>query len=97
MMPTMENPQITLVELDRLEEQIKKNTALPKDYERLDKYLNFLGFENYLISKLRQSNVESFREFISRRKLGNSSNLNVLVGGVLGVLSFLRKYISGKV
>ncbi len=97
-MATIENPQITMTELNALEELVKENKAQSEDYERLNSYLNFLGFGNYLISRLKQSNINSFEDFIYIRKKGRQplGDTNMIVGSVLGVISFLRKHISGK-
>lgn len=95
-MSIIENPKISIEELNKLEERIKQNNAGPNDYDLLDSYLSFLGVKNYIITRLREKNINSYEDFIYQRKTSQNSAVNMLVGGILGVVSYLRKHISGK-
>lgn len=96
MMNTIENPNVSIEYLNELEPLIKENKAKPKDYEILDNYLSFLGVENFILNKLKDNRINSYQEFIHLRKTKSDSAINTLVGVVFGVISTLKKYISGK-
>lgn len=96
MMSAIENPKISIDELNKLEELIKENRAKFEDYSLLDNYLSFLGIDNFILSKLRDNKIDGYEDFIYQRKSFSSSSLNMLVGSVLGVISVLKKHISGK-
>lgn len=97
MMSTIENPKMTIEDLNNAEESIKANKAKAEDYERLDKYISFIGApDNFLLNKLKESNVDGYEDFIYQRRVAPSSNLNMLVGTALGVISILKKHVSGK-
>jgi hypothetical protein len=96
-MSTIENPQITLLELDKLEDKIKDNSASKDDYARIDYYTTFLiGVRDFFLNKLKESRITSYEDFIYQRKKQSSSELNVLVGTALGMISVLKKYVTGK-
>src|ERR1700733_9243186 len=91
---TIENPKISIEELNLAEEKIKNNSATNIDYENLDKYLAFIGFGNYILNKLKEKRVNNYNEFIYLRKNKNvhSGDINMLVGSALGVVSVLKKF-----
>jgi hypothetical protein len=96
-MSTIENPQITLLELDKLEDKIKDNSATRDDYIRIDYYIKFLtGVLDFFLNKLKENKIPSYEDFIYQRKKQSSSELNVLVGTALGMISVLKKYVTGK-
>jgi hypothetical protein len=96
MMNTIENPKLSISDLNRLEDLVKNNTAKVEDYELMDNYLTFLGINDFFLTKLKENDIEGYADFIYRRKSGSSSTINLLVGTALGVLSVLRKHILGK-
>ncbi|MES2372203.1 MAG: hypothetical protein V4557_06465 [Bacteroidota bacterium] len=96
MMSAVENPKISLQDLNDLEDRIKNNRATSEDYSVLDNYLSFLGVKNYILSTLEKHRINGYEEFIDQRKNYSSSEINMLVGSVLGVISTLKKYITGK-
>ncbi|MFZ6024241.1 MAG: hypothetical protein ACOYVG_07265 [Bacteroidota bacterium] len=96
MIAEIENPQMSLIDLSSIEDKVKDNTATSTEYESLDKYLSFLGVENYILNALNKSLIRSYEEFITQRKNSNNSDINLLVGTVLGVISILKKHITGK-
>ena len=96
MMGTIENPKISIEDLNNMEKRIKENTATSIDYKKLDDYLSFLGIKNYIITKLHSSKIDDYQDFIYQRTNKNSSELNKLVGSVLGVISYIKNHILGK-
>jgi len=95
-MSTIENPKMSVDDLNKLEELIKANKAKSEDYESLDKYLTFLGVSNFFLNKLNENKIDGYADFIYQRKIAPSSTLNMLVGAGLGIISVLKKHISGK-
>jgi hypothetical protein len=95
MMSEIENPKLSIGQLNELEDLVKNNKAKAEDYEKLDNYLSFLGIDNFILGKLKESRIDSYEDFIFERK-NNNGKLSLLVGSVLGVISTLKKHISGK-
>lgn len=95
--PTIENPKLSIDDLNTIEDKIKKNSAVTTDYEILDNYLSFIGVDNYILNKLREKRINNYNEFINLRKNKNSDgDINMLVGSVLGVISILKDFVAGK-
>ncbi len=95
-MNEIRNPILTISQLNELKDLVKDNKARAEDYEKLDDHLSYLGIDNYIIGKFKESGIDSYEDFIYERKNNTSSRINFLVGSVYGVISTLKKHISGK-
>ena len=97
MMSAIENPKMSMADLNKIEDAIKSNHATADTYQSLDNYLSFIGVkENFFLNKLKENNIDDYDDFIRQRTRRPSSPLNVLVGVALGIVSSLKTYISGK-
>jgi hypothetical protein len=97
MMSAIENPKMSMADLNKIEDAIKSNHATADIYQSLDNYLSFIGVkENFFLNKLKENNIDDYDDFIRQRGRRPSSTLNVLVGVALGIVSSLKTYISGK-
>ncbi len=97
MMSTVENPKMTLADLAKIEGDIRLNKADGEVYRRLDNYLRFIGnADDYFLNRLREGGILSYEDFINQRTRPSNYQIPYLVGIAMGVVSTIRKYISGK-
>lgn len=96
MIKEVENPHLSIEDLSEMEYAIRQNLADIEVYKALDDYLSFIGVGNYILSALKDNSISGYAQFIDERKKQPRTEINILVGSVLGVVSVLKKYISGK-
>ena len=63
----LENPQLTLEKLNKIEAKIENNSADINDYKELDIFLSQFDLQNYIQSKLYENGFSNYQEFINYR------------------------------
>ena len=92
----IDNPDLSLKNLNELESKIISNLATVKDYEELDFLISAIGGnEDYIKNSLIQNGVGEFSEYIIQRSEnaeGTKIRLAKIYGTILGALEFLKSY-----
>lgn len=95
-MMSVENPILSLKNLNDIETRIKDNTALSSEYEEIDLLVSSIGgTKNYLKDALMNNGFRSFDEFKSQRSEATDLNkvrTSRMLGTITGTIEFLKAY-----
>jgi hypothetical protein len=93
-----ENPYLDRSALDVLEQRFRDKTATVADLQKLDAFMNGLGFKDYLLNKFIQNGVLSYELFIASRASSNEVDNkivhNTLLGTIYGSIRALKDILS---
>jgi hypothetical protein len=93
-----ENPYFDIPALNILEQRFIQKLANESDLERLDQFMNGLGFKDYILGKFKSKGILSYEEYIISRNDPNDPNRkvvsNTLLGVILGSINALKKILT---
>jgi hypothetical protein len=95
---TMVNWKFTDQDLNELERKVRSNCATAYDYQRLDGFLATRGINNYLLTKMKRYDIDSYREYKSERDKASPYKNKAVDGAllwiVLGAISALKDFLA---
>ncbi len=96
-----ENLNITIDELNKIEERIEANTAKLKEYKIIESYVTSFMGENYFSEKLFENNFKDLETFINDREnskdIKNYVRQSVIIGVLKAIINHYKKYLQGKI
>ncbi len=95
-MMAVDNPVLSLKNLNDLEDKINSNVATVNDYEELDFFIAAVGGnKDYIKSAIVSNGFNDFYQYIKIKNEnpdGKKIPLGIVSGTVLGAIAFLKSY-----
>lgn len=92
----VDNPILSLKNLNDLEDKIKNGLASVQDYEEIDFFIAAVGGNrDYIKNTINQQGFSDFYQYIKARNEnpeGKKVPLGIIAGTVLGAIAFLKSY-----
>jgi|GEM_PF-5413043 len=95
-MMAVDNPILSLKNLNDLEDKVNNNTAIVQDYEEIDFFISAVGGnKDYIKNTVIQNGFNDFYQYIKIRNEnpeGKKVQLGIISGTILGAIAFLKSY-----